>query len=383
MENTSRKVTISWLPKNFDRESFSKHYNNILNPDEFISEKLRKHRIIDKDSNDKDKSPKYLVSITEAKQSFNNVITVFKLKKDIIDKIKNTKIEKMPNEIPELFTKPFIIETLDINDTLFADINCIVGYFSSYTQQIKETKDESGNTIYGTSNMKIENNGKMFSLLIHSNNKDNNWQDAADYLNNRKDISGKIKYLGYNIFEWQPYLEKTNWEFTRREYNRPIIMDNNFCPKCEHFEKCNQEDRYSLNYYFKFCFEGICDNVMSFITILNYLLKADNSPIKVENKHDKINRAVINKRKKIVTKTEDWIIRYMYIDKSKIQYEKNPEHIHFEKEGYTLKEVKVRGHLRNQAYGTEYKQHRWIYIESFASSKWIKEGDTKIIVSTN
>lgn len=371
---------MSWLPNNFDKNLFFEKYNEILNPDEFLSEKLKKYKIFDKNSTDKEKSPKYIVSITEAKQSFNNAITVFKLKNEVIEKIKNTKIEKMPNEIPEIFTKPFIIETIDTNETLFADINSITGYFSTYSQQIKETKDESGNIIYGTSNVKLENNEKIFSLLIHSNNKENNCQKAADDLNNRKEISGQFKYLGYNIFEWQPFLGKTNWEFSSKEYNRPILMENNFCQKCEYSQKCKKDDIYKLNSEYKFCFEGICDNIMSFITILNYMLKAENTPIVNDNRIEKINR-IVKKRNKLVAKNENWIIKYLYIDKKKIQYENNDNQQFLDKDGLIKKNVQVKGHLRHQAYGVGFKERKWIYIESFITTKWVKEGDKKIIVN--
>jgi hypothetical protein len=343
-----------------------------------LSEKIKKFNVLEKI--DDSQLPKYIISLEEAKQSFNNSITVYKLKKEVIDKILNTKIDKMPSETPEIFNKPFIIETFDDNESLFGDINSIVGYFSSYTQQLIKADESSGNIIYGTTHKKTENKN-IFTFLIHSMNKENSWQDAADYLNNRKEISGSIKYLGYNIFYWQPLLEKTKWEFTKRDYRRSILMEKNYCQICKCYSNCNKGDRYILKDIYSFCFEGLCDNLMSFITILNYMLKADNSPIVVKNIRDKIAKVMKNKKNKIVTKTEEWIIRYLYIDKTKNHYEKNDQHTQLEKEGYTLKEVKVKGHLRYQAYGTGFKQHRWIYIESFVSTKWIKEGDTKIIVS--
>jgi hypothetical protein len=373
-----RKVTLSWLPRNFDQESFNKKYDHILNPDEYLSEKIKKISV-SKDIDDS-KLPKYIVSLEEAKQSFNNSITVYKLKKDVIEKILNTKIERMPNEIPEIFYKPFIIETFDDNDSLFGDTNSIVGYFSSYVQELIKAEESSDGMIYGTIHKKTENK-KTFTLLIHGMDKENSWQDAADYLNNKKEISGSIKYLGYNIFYWQPLLEKTNWEFTKKDYNRPILMNKKYCLNCIHSETCNKDDRYMLKDTYEFCFEGLCDNIMSFITILNYMLKAENSPIAVEKVYDKVRKTVKSKKNKIITKNEDWIIRYLYIDKRKNHYERNNQHAQLEKEGYKLKDVKVKGHLRYQAYGTEFKQHRWIYIESFVSSKWMKDGDTKIIVS--
>ena len=379
MPESMRKVTLSWLPKNFDKDDFNRKYGYLMDPDEYISDKLKKIKFDFKDINENNE-PKYIKSISEAKSDFNNSIMVYKLKKEVIDKIKDTKIEKMPNEIPDIFSKPFIVETIDSNDTLFGDVNSITGYFSSWSQQYEQQiNDSSDNTIIATRNKKLENE-KIFSLLIHSNNKDNEWQDSADQINNRKEISGSIKYLGYNIFEWQPYLNKTNWEFSKKNYDRNVLNNKNYCRECILYDKCNKDDRYNLKDYFCFCFDGLCDNTMSFLTILNYMLIAENSPIIVKKEKSKINKIIANKKKKIISKTEEWVIRYLYIDKTKKYYEKHMEHEKLEKEGYVLKEVKVKGHLRNQAYGEGFKLRRWIYIESFISSKWIKEGDVKIIV---
>jgi len=375
-----RKVTISWIPNNFDKEYFTNIFGYLMNPDEYLSNKLKNMKL-DQRYFDDDKLPKYVISLAEAKKCFNNSITVFKLKNDVIEKIKNTKIEKMPNEIPEIFLKPFIIEAFDDNDVLFGDINSIMGYFSSYSQQLLErTEDSSGNTIIGTKNQKSLDE-KTFSLIIHSNNKENKWQDSADQLNNRKEISGFVKYLGYNIFEWQPYLQKTDWEFTKKNYERNILIKEDFCKTCFLSKKCEKDDLYKLKENYNFCFDGMCDNIISFLTVLNFMLIAENTPIVVDKQKSKVERIKRDKRNKIVKLNEEWIIRYLYIDKTKSYYEKQTEYTRLEKDGYVLKDVKVRGHLRNQAFGEGFKLRRWIYIESFISSKWMKEGDVKIIVS--
>ena len=72
--------------------------------------------------------------------------------------------------------------------------------------------------------------------------------------------------------------------------------------------------------------------------------------------------------------------KYLYLDKSKIKYEKSLPNSELDKECLVLKNIKVRGHLRYQAYGQKFKQHKWIYIESFTTTKWVNDGDTKMIV---
>jgi len=226
----------------------------------------------------------------------------------------------------------------------------------------------------------------MFSILFHTKTKENNfsWQNSAMLLNNvaktKRDMS--ISYCGQNLFLLIPNLIKTDWKFTTIEYNRDILMEKNFCRICSYSGSCDKSDRYTINENYNFCFEGICDNIMSFITVFYYMLKAANSPIVSDEKHGHIKRERLNKQRKLIKSKDDWIIKYLYIDSSKIKYEKSNEHIQMEKDGFILKEVKVKGHLRNQAYGTGFSKHRMIYIESFTSTKWMKDGNIKIIVNT-
>ncbi len=51
-----------------------------------------------------------------------------------------------------------------------------------------------------------------------------------------------------------------------------------------------------------------------------------------------------------------------------------------DKSGRVLEDVKVKGYLRKQHYGENNSETKWIYIDDFDSSRWVKKKDKKIIV---
>ena len=351
-----------FYPRDFsekDRIEYVQKYQYLFDHKELISEKLKKYKINNakSDLDNKDNISIYHQYLANARLSFNNSIVVYKLKDDIIEKIKNTKIENMPDEIPELFTKPFIIESCD-NNVLFGDTNSIAGY--PYT---------------------VNENINGLNLFLHViDNKDDFWYNDAQVINKMM-INEKIDflYMGLNLFTWSPNLLKTDWEFKSKNYEREVMPKADFCFKCQHLNNCHDRPIKKSNKN-SFCFEGLCDNTISFLTIFNYMLLAENTPIIIKPKKEITKYTILNKKKKIISKNEEWILKYLYIDPKKIKYEKNKENEELDKEGLKQKDIKVKGHLRHQAFGTGFKQRRWIYIESFISSKWVKEGDTKIIV---
>jgi hypothetical protein len=345
-----------------DRIEYIEKYQYLFDRKEFLSDKLKRYQYnsAKKDLEIKDNISLYHQYIAKARLSFSDYITVYKLKNEVIEKIKNTKIDNMPDEIPELFRKHFIIETSDNSDVLFGDIDSIIGFY------LPVTPDK-----------------KCFVLFFHViDNKDDFWYRDTQTLNKMM-INEKIDflYIGLNLFSWNPNLEKTNWEFLRKNYERDVMPKATFCLNCKDLNECHDRPEKNSNKN-SFCFEGLCDNIMSFLTIFNYMLMAENTPIETKQKKECLTRTVMNKKRKIITKKEEWITKYLYINHKKIKYEKNEKYDGLDKDGLMKKEIKVRGHLRHQAFGSGFSQRRWIYIESFLSSKWIKEGDTKIIVST-
>jgi hypothetical protein len=352
------------LPPDFSEKDADKYIEKnkyLLNRKEILSEKFKKYQLYSakNDLEVKDQISLYHQYIANARLAFNDYITVYKLKGEVIEKIKNTKIDYMPNELPDIFKKPFIIEAAE-NDVLFGDIDSIIGFY-----------------------LPITADKKCFTLLFHViDNKDDSWYSSMQTIN-KMAVSEKVdfSYMGLNLFVWSPNLEKTNWEFLGKDYERDVLPNVAFCLKCKFLNECHERPDKLSNKY-SFCFEGLCDNIMSFLTIFNYMLIAENAPIEIKQKKESFSRTILNKKRKVVNKKEEWLIKYLYINHKNIRYEENKEHNKLEKDGLIQKNIKVRGHLRHQAFGTDFTQRRWIYIESFISSKWIKEGDTKIIIST-
>jgi len=345
----------------------------LFNKEEYLSEKLKKISYYSAKSDLDNEISLYHLHLAQARIDFNDYITVYKLKNELIEKITNTKIENMPNETPKIFTKPFIIETIDNKTPLFGDINSVLGYSINVPKGIREE-------FKGID--RFPDKDKLFSILFHSIPKEDEiWYNEAKAINilmekEKTDFS----YLGSNLFRWSPYLEITNWEFSAKDYSREVLMNKDFCRNCKNKIGCKGEINIENIRKYKFCFQGLCDNIISFLTVFNYMLEAENTPIVNDNSVEIVKRT-ITKRKKLIVKNENWIIKYLYIDKKKIQYENNDDKQFLDKDGLVKKNVQVKGHLRNQACGVGHKEHKWIYIESFTTTKWIKEGDKKIIVN--
>ena len=389
-EENFGKVYLT-VPDNFDTEIYLNKYRYLLDPKDYLSEKLKKYDPFIAERYESENLPQYQIGLAMARLSHKDNITVYKLKQEVIEKITNTDIDYMPNEIPEILTKPFIIETIDNNEVLFGDIISIVGFFSPINNEIintyKENPEELPERIKNDLKGIGVDNGKntMLSILFQTKNNNENdiWQQAATSLRNvslsKSDLS--LHYYGQNIFLWIPNLAKSDWQFKKTNYERDVFMKKYFCRLCKNKSFCNKDDRYSIDENYNFCFEGICDNILSFITIFNYILIAEHSPIESNKKREIINRKRKTKKNKELIKKEEWITKYLYVNNEKIRYEGNNEYTKLNKEGLKSKEIKVKGHLRNQAYGENFSLRKLVYIESFISTKWIRDGDTKIIVN--
>jgi len=368
-------------------------YKQFIDPKEYLSEKLKKYdpKLA---KNDLQKNlPQYQIALAMARTSFPNKISVYKLRNSVIEKVKNTKFDDMLDETPYLLTEPFIIETINDNDNLFGDIISIVGFYSPIIIDEKLLNTYKNNPDILTKNEKDELSGiiihegknYVFALLIQTKNYYDNelWKISAGKLNKVAELKGdtSFRYHALNTFTILPNIKYSNWIFDKKDYNRNILMEKNYCRLCLHSKSCDKIGRYTVDENYNSCIDGLFDNILGFIATFNHLLFAKNTPIEVEDKSEKIKRNYLNKKKKLTTKEEEWIIKYLYINNEKIQYEENEEYTKMKKDGYIAKDVKVNGHLRHQAYGTGFSLHRWIYIESFTSIKWVKDGDTKIIVS--
>jgi hypothetical protein len=118
-------------------------------------------------------------------------------------------------------------------------------------------------------------------------------------------------------------------------------------------------------------------DTLTFATIFALMIEAERTPIIIENV-----RAGHSEGAKIKSNNykSDWIEKRVYIDKKYVPKYKSEIHGELDTEGKILKDIYVRGFLRNQAYGPEKKSRKWIYVEGFDSTRWAKPGDTKVIV---
>ena len=365
------KKNLSPLDKNKDLEKYEFDHQYLFDDQEYLSDKLKKYKKVSAKSdleNEKNISNPFIHSLAMARLSFNNSIVVYKLNNDVIDTICNTNIGKLPDEIPSIFDKPFIIETHDEKTTLFGDVNSIM--CTEFTIP-DYARPFTGN-----------NEKTCKQIIFHADTDRTSLQLLEDIQNYSMKEGIGFSYLGFNVFEWTPNLKKTNWKFNRRDYNRKTIDTVEFCGKCDDAKYCNEKanDRNKNKNFI--CFDGIFDNFISFLTVFSYMLDAENTPIQYKNSIERLKYAKTDNRKKIVIKNEDWIIKYLRIDKDKIRYKKNGTTTNLlDKEGLIKKDVKVRSHFRFQACGENYSKHRLIKIESFTSSKWVKDNDIKVIVS--
>jgi hypothetical protein len=297
----------------------------------------------------------------------------------------------MPIETPRIFEKPFIIETTDEKDVLSGDILSIVGFFSPLKDNdlikiFREEPNQLPDRIREELSNIVTHNGNnmIFTIIMQtkSYNENENWQRAALNLNNvaQNKREDKFGFCGYNIFYTIPNIKKANWIFNSIDYKRDILMSKNYCRLCQNKDSCNKNGRFTIDDNFNFCTDGLYDNLLSLITNFNYLLFADNTAIESKEKREAINSTYANKKNKIVTRTDEWIIKYLYLNKEKLKYKYSEIYTPMNKNGFILTEVKVKEHERNQPYGPGYSLQRKIRIESYHSSKWIKDGDVKIIV---
>jgi hypothetical protein len=236
--------------------------------------------------------------------SFGRNITVHTLTDGVVEKIKHTKIENIPNEMPNLMKNPFLIEGRR-DKPLFDNIYSIGGF----------------------------------------------------------NINNEICLLIKTIIENQPGLfcqhEKASFD-GRKIADLNLIYDKNITYDPTYIEARTRKDTFA------------------FAIIFSLMLEAERTPFLIETKKDKSNKKA-NNIKRTNNETE-WITKRIYIDK-KIKYKKSPDNnVAFDKKGKQLKDVIVNAYLRKQHYGKDSSLEKWIYIESFESTRWTKNKDKRIIV---
>ena len=236
--------------------------------------------------------------------SFGKSITVHTLTDGVVEKIKHTKIENVPNEIPNLMKKSFLIEARR-DRPLFDDVYSIGGFI----------------------------------------------------------INNQICLLIKTITENQPGLfcqhEKASFD-GRKIDDLNLVYNNNFSFDPSYKEARTRKDTFA------------------FAIIFSLMLEAERTPLLVEAVKDKKNKIAPNKRQK--NNETEWVTKRVYIDKN-LKYKKPPdEPVAYDKTDKKLKNVIVNGFLRRQRYGEGFSEEKWIYIESFGSTRWTKEKDKKIIV---
>ena len=236
--------------------------------------------------------------------SFGKNITVHTLTDGVVEKVKHTKIENMPNAIPNLMKQSFLIEARH-EKPLFDDIYSIGGFFFN-------------NEICLIIKTIIENQPGLFCQ-----------HEKASFDGRKIDDLNLI-------------------------YNKNINYDPSY------IQARTRKDTFA------------------FLIIFSLMLEAERTPLLIETKKDKSDRKDRN-IKKVNSETE-WITKRVYIDRN-IKYKNTTDdHSVLDKNDRQLKNVTVSGFLRKQHYGKEFSQEKWIYIESYASTRWTKEKNKKIIV---
>jgi hypothetical protein len=237
--------------------------------------------------------------------SFGKTITVHTLTDGVVEKVKHTKMENMPNEIPNLMKHSFLIEARR-EKPLFNDVYSIGGFV----------------------------------------------------------LNDEICLVMKTISENEPGLfcqhEKTSFDGRKIEdlnliYDRKI---GNIDPS--YIQARTRKDTFA------------------FAIIFSLMLEAERTPLLIETKNDKTGKK--NSNAKRPNNETGWITKRVYIDKT-LKYKKNPnDQIAFDKTDKQLKNVIVNGYLRKQHYGPESYLEKWIYIESFPSTRWTNDKDKRIIV---
>jgi hypothetical protein len=115
---------------------------------------------------------------------------------------------------------------------------------------------------------------------------------------------------------------------------------------------------------------------LMFCFIFAILLEAENSPASIKNTNKSNNLKKRNRENKVAS--NGWIEKPVYINKKYQSNNNNLIHATLYKDDKILKKVQVSGFLRYQAYGKNYSKHKYIYINSFTSYRWIIESNKKI-----
>jgi len=356
--------------KNYLSKEENEHlekFGYLYNPNELLSDKFKRYNFQNAQKDIKEKNAPYVWSIATARKSFGNNISVYKLSNELLDRIRETTIEKMPDETPELYKKPFIIEPHDPSAVLFGDINSILGFYQEY-EGMRKTEITSK---------------PRFNFLFHSNKEiDYNWELSIQTINEyiiKTNKSNRFFYLGCNLFHLRPFENKDYWDFTKVDYDRNIMVKTNYCDSCQYKNDCEYISIRDKNLPYHLCLSGVWDNILSFITVFNYMLIATDNSLK-EKRTVTHSNYTISKKGKVIEKTEEWITKYIYVDDTQKIYPKNLNPTELNKEGLTLKDVQVRRHLKRVACGEGHSKREWRLIESYEKKVWAKEGDKKIIV---
>ena len=357
--------SILWNPqiKTPENEYLKKH-NYLFDKDEFLSDKLKKYNINTAQRDLQEDISPYHGFLAKARTVLTNNITVYKLTDDLIKAIKKTTIDELKSNQTLGLRNFLILESHDPKLNLFGDINSIVCYYHQLADEGKE----------------FYKSNYLFNILFHVHSKDDqNWYKTAIEINDdAREAKARFLYTGANLFIIE-HPSEFLWSLGKTDYERNTLMDVGFCEKCKSHNKCKTPLYPFAQNIYNFCYEGLLDNIFSFILTFNYMLEADNSPIYDKKKIEHTSHA-ITKKGKIIEKKQDWIIKYLYLDETKMEYEKQSGGgTELDKENLTLKETNVKEHWRYQACGPGFSERRLTRIKSHPSKKWVREGDTKII----
>ena len=118
-------------------------------------------------------------------------------------------------------------------------------------------------------------------------------------------------------------------------------------------------------------------DTFAFATILSIMLEAERSPILLDEGSKKAKKR--NKLKQAASKS-DWVERRIYIDAKYRAKETENDPVPMDKEGKIKKDVFISGFLRHQPYGPGRSLRKWVYVDGFASSRWVAKDPRKVTI---
>jgi len=266
---------------------------------------------------------KYVENMVATRLMFKRNLVVYEVSDEANIKIVNTNMDFIPEELPLLLEGAFLVEKKD-DVYLYDDVTAIFGYSSGDHVNI--------------------------NFLRYMDDGEGGYDEGNVYLSIpvQELLGNKVQKLVQGIV----VVDEENNVLDKKEYMKA------------EYSKENQER---------------IKRGLQFILVFGYMISAEKTPFETSNRMREIKSRNGDGKKERKT----WIERHISLSK---QYKRerlvreNEARGALDKEGKIKEEVVVRGFLRQQAYGKEWKMRKTIWIEEFKRSQWVTDGNIKYIV---